>query len=233
MSAPPGVGVYPQSASAVPAPPQSGTLPVGSVPGTYPTPYPPYHYAPAPQIINNITVMAMAPPTPAVVVVAGQAGGPNLLVRALWFLFIGLWLGPLWLVVAWLLLLSIIGLPLGLLMINRLPQVMTLKPLGSWTTVTVQKSLFMLPDVAMIRAKLEVLQRHCDEVGRPYDEIERTTLGTVHIAPGAMAASQVMETCRDLAGIGIQHAFFNMPNVHDIAPLEVFGREIIPAVAGL
>jgi hypothetical protein len=44
-----------------------------------------------------------------------------------------------------------------------------------------------------------------------------------------MAASQVIETCRDLAGIGIQHAIFNMPNVHDIVPLEVFGREIIPA----
>jgi hypothetical protein len=26
---------------------------------------------------------------------------------------------------------------------------------------------------------------------------------------------------------------FNMPNVHDLTPLETFGREIIPAVAGL
>ena len=36
-----------------------------------------------------------------------------------------------------------------------------------------------------------------------------------------------------LATIGVQHAIFNMPNVHDIRPLEIFGREIIPAVAGL
>ena len=94
-------------------------------------------------------------------------------------------------------------------------------------------NLFMLPAVEMIRAKLEVLRRHCDEVGRPYDDIERTTLGTVHIAPGATTASQVIDRCRALAGIGVQHAIFNMPNVHDIAPLEVFGREIIPAVAEL
>jgi hypothetical protein len=33
--------------------------------------------------------------------------------------------------------------------------------------------------------------------------------------------------------MGVQHAIFNMPNVHEIRPLEVFGREIIPAVAGL
>ena len=39
--------------------------------------------------------------------------------------------------------------------------------------------------------------------------------------------------CRDLAALGIQHAIFNMPNVHEIAPLATFGREIIPAVANL
>ncbi len=33
--------------------------------------------------------------------------------------------------------------------------------------------------------------------------------------------------------MGVQHAIFNMPNVHEIRPLEVFGREITPAVAGL
>src|SRR3954452_8544603 len=128
----------------MPAPPQAPALPVGSAPRVHPTAYPPYGYAPAPQVINNITVTAMAPPTPTVVVLAGPAGGPSLLVRALWFLFIGLWLGPLWIVVAWLLLLSLIGLPLGLLMVNRLPQVMTLKPLGSRTTVAVHNGVVVV-----------------------------------------------------------------------------------------
>ena len=36
--------------------------------------------------------------------------------------------------------------------------------------------------------------------------------------------------CKALAELGIQHAIFNMPNVSDLAPLETFGREIIPAV---
>jgi F420-dependent oxidoreductase-like protein len=94
-------------------------------------------------------------------------------------------------------------------------------------------NLFAARGVDLIRHKLEVLKRHCDAVGRPYDEIERTSLGTVNLGAGGMSASQVIEVCRDLADAGIQQAIFNMPNVHEITPLEVFGREILPAVAGL
>jgi hypothetical protein len=31
-------------------------------------------------------------------------------------------------------------------------------------------------DPETVRAKLEVLRRHCDDVGRPYDEIDKTIL---------------------------------------------------------
>jgi len=57
-----------------------------------------------------------------------QQKGPGLLIRALYFIFVGLWLGGIWTTIAWFLIITIIGLPLGLLMLNRLPQVMTLKP---------------------------------------------------------------------------------------------------------
>ena len=89
---------------------------------------------------------------------------------------------------------------------------------------------FVGPDV--LKHKLDVLKRHCEDLGRPYDDIERTTLGTVNLAPDAMSPAQVMATCRELADLGIQHAIFNMPNVNAITPLEVFGREIIPEVSG-
>jgi F420-dependent oxidoreductase-like protein len=92
-------------------------------------------------------------------------------------------------------------------------------------------NLFAQAGTGAVQAKLDVLRGHCDAVGRPYDEIERTSLGTVHLAPGAMTARQVITLCEELAAVGIQHAIFNMPNVHEIAPLEVFGREIIPAAA--
>ena len=81
-----------------------------------------------------------------------------------------------------------------------------------------------------IPAKLEVLRRHCDEVGRPYEAIERTALNEVGRTPGETAAD-VVAFFRRLAAAGIQHAIVNLPNAHELTPLEVFSREIIPAVA--
>jgi uncharacterized membrane protein YccF (DUF307 family) len=54
--------------------------------------------------------------------------GPGCLVRLLYFILIGVWLGAIWIILAWILNITIIGLPLGLAMINSLPQVMTLRP---------------------------------------------------------------------------------------------------------
>lgn len=82
-----------------------------------------------------------------------------------------------------------------------------------------------------IQKKLDALKQRCEEVGRDYNEIEKTSLGTIHLAPGQMSAADVVEKCRSLAGLGIQHAIFNMPNVSDITPLETFAKEIIPVVA--
>jgi F420-dependent oxidoreductase-like protein len=85
---------------------------------------------------------------------------------------------------------------------------------------------------AVVSAKLAILRRHCDTLGRDYDAIEKTTLGSVELGAGKLSAADVIARCKALAGVGVQHAIFNMPNVHEIAPLEMFGREIIPAVAG-
>ena len=62
--------------------------------------------------------------------------GPGLLVRALYYILFGWWFSGIWAVAAWILCLTIIGLPLGLYMLNRLPQVVTLKPGRSDLVVT-------------------------------------------------------------------------------------------------
>jgi F420-dependent oxidoreductase-like protein len=80
--------------------------------------------------------------------------------------------------------------------------------------------------------KLDVLKGHCDDVGRDYNEIERTALGSVMLAPGAMSPTDVIGLCRTLADMGFQQLIFSMPNVHDITPLEVIGKEVLPEVAG-
>ncbi len=57
-----------------------------------------------------------------------QERGANLLLRAVYFLVFGLWFSAIWATIAWVLCVTIIGLPFGLWMLNRLPQVTTLRP---------------------------------------------------------------------------------------------------------
>lgn len=73
-------------------------------------------------VVQNIYVNQTLP------VMRTQDQTINFLIRAVWFLFVGLWLGQMWLLVAWLFNLTLIGLPIGLWMINKMPQVMTLRP---------------------------------------------------------------------------------------------------------
>jgi F420-dependent oxidoreductase-like protein len=91
-------------------------------------------------------------------------------------------------------------------------------------------NLYGSPD--LMAAKLEILKRHCEALGRDYAAIEKTCIGSVELASGKSSPKDVIALCKSFADIGIQQVIFNMPNVHDIAPLETFGREIIPAVAG-
>jgi hypothetical protein len=83
-------------------------------------------------------------------------------------------------------------------------------------------------------ARRNAADRTLDVVGA-CGHIRRTELpiAGVPLAPDKMSPSPVVELCRGLAAQGIQHAIFNMPNVHEIDPLGTFGREIIRAVAGI
>jgi len=69
--------------------------------------------------------------------VVRDAGVP-LLVRILYFLVFGWWATGIWINVAWALNATIVGLPLGVWMLNRVPQVLTLRP-ASQMVVTTQR----------------------------------------------------------------------------------------------
>lgn len=80
----------------------------------------------------------MAPTMPAVapaLLVGAGAAAPSLLVRIVWFLCIGLWLGMLTTLVSWALIVSVLGLPLGVMLLNRLPKIMTLQPTRQHTRI--------------------------------------------------------------------------------------------------
>lgn len=115
------------------------------------------------------------------------------------------------------------------IMIGGMGETKTLRMVAQYADAC---NLFDWGGADIVGGKLEVLKRHCDTLGRDYDQIERTALATVHIAPSQMSAADVIERCRRLANVGIQHVIFNMPNVHEITQLEIFAKEIIPVVAG-
>jgi F420-dependent oxidoreductase-like protein len=92
-------------------------------------------------------------------------------------------------------------------------------------------NLFVYGGADQVRHKLDVLRGHCEDVGRDYEEIERTGLGTANLATGAMTAEDVIGLCREMNDAGIEHLIFNMPNVNEIEPLETFREKIIPAVS--
>lgn len=60
-------------------------------------------------------------------VVIQQRNGPGCLIQALWFIFIGSWLGAILIGVAWFFNVTIIGLPLGMLILNNIPKVLALQ----------------------------------------------------------------------------------------------------------
>jgi F420-dependent oxidoreductase-like protein len=65
-------------------------------------------------------------------------------------------------------------------------------------------NLFDIPDEGRtIRHKLDVLARHCDAVGRAYDEIEKTV--STRLNPGESAESFAAR-CAALGALGIEHA---------------------------
>lgn len=80
---------------------------------------------------------------------------------------------------------------------------------------------------------MDTLRGHCEDLGRDFEKIEKTSLGTVTLADGQDTVQSVIDRCRNLSQLGFSHAIFNMTNVYEITPLETFGREVIPAVADL
>ncbi len=87
-------------------------------------------------------------------------------------------------------------------------------------------------DGPRIARKYAILREHCEAVGRPYEEIERSTLQSIHLTAdggaGALAPAQVVERFAELAHAGAQHIIFSLRDVHHVSKLELLGREVFP-----
>jgi F420-dependent oxidoreductase-like protein len=88
-----------------------------------------------------------------------------------------------------------------------------------------------------IHHKWQVLKRHCDAIGRSYDEIERTTLqGHLRISRNGgdrtVTPSQIVDYYGELGDAGAQHVLFSVADVWNIDQLELIGSAVIPQLRG-
>ena len=84
-----------------------------------------------------------------------------------------------------------------------------------------------------IHHKWEVLRHHCEAVGRPFDEIERSTLqGGLRLSrdgsSGTETPDQVVERFAELGDAGAQHILFSVRDVWQTDALELFGSTVVP-----
>ena len=84
-----------------------------------------------------------------------------------------------------------------------------------------------------IPRQLEVLRRLCEQEGRNYDAIEKTVPFGFDVGSDGAKVGAVVDQLRWLASMGIQTVFGWVVGVDQITPLEIMGREVIPAVADL
>ena len=84
---------------------------------------------------------------------------------------------------------------------------------------------------AELEHKLEVLRGHCSDVGRDYDEIEKTVMMPLDPGAGGEHVDEMLERLRGLADLGVQHVHGMVPDVASLEPLRILGKEIVPVVA--
>jgi F420-dependent oxidoreductase-like protein len=91
-------------------------------------------------------------------------------------------------------------------------------------------NLFPTPD---LQHKLDVLKRHCDTVGRDYDEIEKTVMYQFDLGEKGERVGEILTDLGRLKAAGFTVAHGGERNGHDASQFEIFQREIVPAAESL
>jgi F420-dependent oxidoreductase-like protein len=91
--------------------------------------------------------------------------------------------------------------------------------------------------------KYAVLKEHCDEIGRDYDEIERTTNqgvileeSGIRVGPWGQrpeSVERIVQRMGDLADSGVQHVVLQVPGIADPKVLERIARDLLPQLKAI
>jgi alkanesulfonate monooxygenase SsuD/methylene tetrahydromethanopterin reductase-like flavin-dependent oxidoreductase (luciferase family) len=79
--------------------------------------------------------------------------------------------------------------------------------------------------------KLDVLRQHCADVGRDYDEIEKTAQVRYDLGADGENVNQTIEHLHAVAEAGFTQAHGTLARVSEPGVLDLFAEKILPAVA--
>ena len=95
-------------------------------------------------------------------------------------------------------------------------------------------NLFARMGKQVLQHKLDILREHCQAVGRPYEQIEKTTLDSIKLTrdgrDGSITPAAAVEFFAELASMGIDQAIFSLQNVSDPGVFDLLATEVIPQV---
>jgi F420-dependent oxidoreductase-like protein len=81
-----------------------------------------------------------------------------------------------------------------------------------------------------VTRKLDILKQHCKDVGRKYDEIEKTAMYQIR---EEINPEKVLNDIKHIHDLGFSHVIIGIRNVNEITPLKVMGEKVIPQVSKL
>ncbi|MFL5761870.1 MAG: LLM class F420-dependent oxidoreductase [Thermomicrobiales bacterium] len=89
-------------------------------------------------------------------------------------------------------------------------------------------------DIQETSHKLSVLREHCAEIGRPFDDIERTAIiPIIDLGERGEHVNAFVDRLGTLADIGIQAVFGTFADSDLRRAIEIAGRDVVPQASGL
>jgi alkanesulfonate monooxygenase SsuD/methylene tetrahydromethanopterin reductase-like flavin-dependent oxidoreductase (luciferase family) len=91
-------------------------------------------------------------------------------------------------------------------------------------------NFFGRSETEVLEERLEILREHCEDLGRPYEEIEKTVLQTADFEDHSVG--EIIANGKDLQELGFEHIIFNVKGAYTPETLKLFTNEIIPELKG-
>jgi alkanesulfonate monooxygenase len=79
--------------------------------------------------------------------------------------------------------------------------------------------------------KLDILREHCANLGRDYDDVEKTVMGPIDPGANGEKVDELIAELHRLHELGVHHVHGRIPDVWDLRRIEILGERVIPEIA--